>query len=124
MRQGIVVFWKSVSSPLKASCSSPKVLLLPASLAIGINQRKAGRRIVFLLQRNRVDGDKNLQRGGYDCLDQVSAVRRSIATAYHYVRVQRGLPLIQGEVTDHRRDFDLLTKFDRSEVWFGLPNEF
>src|ERR1700693_2583467 len=61
-----------VSAPLKTFCSSPKVLLLPASLAIGINQRKAGRRIVFLLQRNRVDGDKNLQCGGYDSLAQVS----------------------------------------------------
>jgi len=32
---------------------------------------------------------------------------RSIVTAYHYVRVQRGLALIQGEVTHHRRHFDL-----------------
>src|SRR4029077_16440637 len=53
-----------VSAPLKTFCSSPNVLLLTASLAIGINQRKVGRRIVFLLQRNRVDGDKNLQCGG------------------------------------------------------------
>src|SRR5262249_30428717 len=41
---------------------------LAASLGIGINQREVGRWIVFLLQRNRIDGDKDLQGGRYESL--------------------------------------------------------
>src|SRR5580692_10895300 len=91
---------------LRRSC--PGYLRLTASLAIGINQCEVGRRIVFLLQRKRINGDKHLECGRYECFDEVSTTRRSIASAHHDMRVQCGLALIESEVTRHRRNLDLL----------------
>ena len=49
----------------------------------------------------------------------MSTVCRSIATADHYVRMQRGLAFLQSEVARHRRYLDLLIESGSRDTFSG-----
>jgi hypothetical protein len=57
-------------------------------------------------------GQDNLERWPYAGLQKMAALRRSVSFTHNHVSVNIRLPVFQGNVTDERKDLDLIVDWD------------